>query len=235
MIKITDKGWAVLKNDTHISRWVEQRGDIENERDLIENIIAPMVKLEGSTIVDVGAMIGDHTATYSRLAGPSGVVLAFEPNPKAFACLQHNATRFTHNNVHLFNVALGESLTRAAFKPNDNVGASHLEESINPGDHVVEVFTLDSVIDSFPMPPVRLLKIDAEGYEPFVIRGASKLLSSAKPAVYYEVHRNALARNGFTSLQLKGMLRNFGYTHFRIIEQCSETDPQYNVLALADL
>ena len=228
----TKQGWAVLENDTHISRWVEQNGTLENEKNLIEGHIAPYVDFAGSTVIDVGAMIGDHTATYSRLVGPKGRVLAFEPNAAAYACLSYNSHMLQHPNVMPFFFALGAQRGKATMNRLHNVGASYLTQDFIADEDVVDVLTLDSAMEAVTVPPISLIKIDAEGYEPFVLQGARNTIKAHAPAIYYEVHQNALKRNGYAPQDIKHLLQTYGYTKFNIIERCSETSPQYNVLAL---
>lgn len=227
---ITPHGFAVLENDTHISKWVQLKGTLENERVFIERYVAPHLKLEGGTIIDVGAFIGDHTMTYSRLVGPKGMVLAFEPNPEAFACLQYNAIDVAeHPNVVVLNHALGDSAGTATLVPSPNAGASHLTLSDKGG---VSVRTLDSSYLGIPeLPPVKLIKIDAEGFEERILLGATRVISDHSPAVFYEVNHGALARNHTTADRVKTLLKSFGYNNFLLLDAKNEREEQYNVLA----
>ena len=71
-MKITKEGIAILENDTHISKWVEESGKLDHDQNDIPLILKYIN--EGDTVVDCGAFIGDHTIAYlnRRSVNPEG-------------------------------------------------------------------------------------------------------------------------------------------------------------------
>ena len=91
---------------------------------LMESLIRP-----GDTVVDVGANIGCHTLRMSRLVGPMGKVLAFEPDPQNLKLLRENLGKNNCTNVDVFPFALGDrNYTARLYGRLDNRGAQSLVE-----------------------------------------------------------------------------------------------------------
>jgi len=85
-MKILRNDLAVLENDTHISKWVEQHNSLIHNKSLAQELKFYLRK--DMTVVEIGAFIGDNTAFLKDL---SKWVISFEPNPEAFECLEHNS------------------------------------------------------------------------------------------------------------------------------------------------
>lgn len=123
----------------------------------------------GSTVFDVGAHIGWYTLKASKLVGPAGVVVSFEPSPKTFELLEQNTKHC--ENIKRINGAVS----------NFN-GFAMLQLVTNPEEHSlvysskkrikVQTITLDSFVTFKP----DLIKIDVEGAELKVLQGAQKIL-----------------------------------------------------------
>jgi tRNA G37 N-methylase Trm5 len=82
----------VIASDTHIGRWIEETGRLDHDQYLLPKIV-PLIP-EGGTVVDAGALYGDHTLAYAKAVGPYGEVFAFEPNPQSYTCLKKNMETF---------------------------------------------------------------------------------------------------------------------------------------------
>src|SRR5439155_1620403 len=128
--------------------------------------------------------VGYMTVLMGRRAGPDGRVVAFEPHPDLFRLLQENvgrATRSPSANVELHNVAVGGMTGQALlvippeFGTND--GLASLSATPRDGDIVisVDVVTLDDLLGDRS---VSVLKIDVEGHELSVLKGAARLIKS---------------------------------------------------------
>ena len=137
----------------------------------------------GDVVVDAGAHIGAFTEIASRLVGPTGCVYAFEPHPDNFALLRENVADLS--NVVAFNVALGEARGRTRMPYLEmNTGAVRSGE----GPFEVQVVRLDDVV-----PSADFLKVDVEGDEVSLLRGARGILKH-KPMIAMEVNEMAGAR-----------------------------------------
>ncbi len=138
-------------------------------------------------VLDIGANIGNHTLYLALVVGCR--VLAFEPNPQLANPLQESvAANKLDNRVTVIAKGVGAAPGRGAFlglKP-DNLGAQSLtliEGSDSSQDEGLEIITLDSL--QFDQ-PVKAIKVDVEGMELDVLKGASKLLEKDRPELFIE-------------------------------------------------
>ena len=152
----------------------------EKEFQLLDSLVRA-----GDWVIDVGANVGHYSARLSRLVGPAGRVLAFEPVPKTFRLLSANTRLFAHENVTLLNAAVSEQTTISGIEvPAVQSGAylAHLTESKTG----LQVLCLS--LDSLQLPHrVSLIKIDAEGHELAVLKGMKELLERDRPTLIVEL------------------------------------------------
>ena len=118
-MKILPNNIAVLENDSHISRWVEETGKLDHDEYSLP-IILKHIK-EGDYVVDAGAFIGDHTVAYVKAVGSTGRVYAFEPNLSAYECLVYNCPSAITIKAGLSNKPSSQFLSVA-----ENAGASRI-------------------------------------------------------------------------------------------------------------
>ncbi|MBI4544602.1 MAG: FkbM family methyltransferase [Gemmatimonadetes bacterium] len=165
----------------------------------------------GDVVYDVGAHIGFFSLLCARLVGASGRVLALEADPENAARLREHAERNRLRQIEVLEAAAWSAAGRLRFvrsqaRSSRNTGAVLGRGDGPGGEEVVEVraVCLNDLLPGGPEP--RLLKIDVEGAETDVLRGATMLLASARPLILCEVHTpenlEAVAR----------LLRGFGYT-----------------------
>ncbi|MFF3504286.1 FkbM family methyltransferase [Streptomyces sp. NPDC003247] len=145
----------------------------------------------GDTVLDIGANIGLVTFALSAMVGPSGAVHAFEPLPRLHDLIDQAIARNRVTNVTLHPFALGESESRLALTvPDGHAAASSFvaERSPHGSDDVdVEVRPLSDVLAARPIGPIRLVKIDVEGFETEVLRGAERYFADHPPyAILFE-------------------------------------------------
>jgi len=149
----------------------------------------------GMTFVDVGANIGIHTVTAAKAVGDAGCVFGFEPEPNNFRMLTENTRRNACTNVVLENAAVGEQASRLAlFLATGSIGTHSLVQSGPAADAStieVDVVSLDEYFATKEQ-SVDVLKIDVEGYEPSVLKGAQKLLAGVS-ALMFEYSQKPVA------------------------------------------
>ena len=138
----------------------------------------------GDLAIDAGANQGVITVRMASSVGPTGRVLAFEPNPPLVDLLRQSIAQAALSQVTLHPIALGEQEAELELTvPDDNSGKASLAGSHLRGRHVrVPVRRLDDVLRDVPG-PIRLLKLDVEGFEAPLLRGASRMLHDRPPAV----------------------------------------------------
>ena len=181
-------------------------------RDQRAEIRAVMSSLgAGETAVDVGANKGAYLYWMRRAVGAGGKVFAFEPQARLAAYLRGVVSEMNWTNVSIRGVALSDaSGTRALHIPGtgDSPGAS-LEDAVRTAgtyrDEVCETDTLDrQLVDE----KVALIKIDVEGHELAVFRGAERTLSESRPTLLFECEARHLTshamRDVFAFLEARG-------------------------------
>lgn len=198
---VNGKAVAARANDRDIGRHVLS-GDYEPHiTALFHRVIKP-----GMRVFDVGANCGYFTSLALSLVGALGHVWAIEPNPDNVRLLEIARRRNNARNLTIVPAAAGEYFGAASFYGARSTGmVGPLAD--NAGiDNVAALVTLDGLAHDFP---ADLIKIDVEGYEGHVFRGAQMLLSDRRPALVFGFSPNGL--DGMTGPELMDMLRDFGY------------------------
>jgi len=188
----------------------------KTELSVLEKFVTP-----GMTVVDVGANQGLYTLVLSRLAGPSGRVFSFEPDPDLFRTLSLNCDQNHAGNVKRYNCALGaEAGERNLFRSRVNAGDNRLAKSdredwFEPVS--VKVATLDSVLQSAS---VDFIKIDVQGWEFEVLKGMANLWANNPDlCIYFEFWPFGLRRAGCGPLEMLEYMEN---NSFRLYEPRSD-------------
>ncbi|USO01375.1 MAG: FkbM family methyltransferase [Alphaproteobacteria bacterium] len=148
------------------------------------NVIKALVK-QGDTVVEVGANFGVHTLRFSELVGSSGKVYSFEANPRVAKYLRQSLDINNIQNVDLRNAGIGDrDYDAQMIYESSNIGAGYIlssEEAFKTCKvkecQPVRMTTLDKELVDLT---VDFLKIDIEGYEPYLFKGAQKIIASNK-------------------------------------------------------
>jgi FkbM family methyltransferase len=171
-------------NDRYIGQALDLYGEYsEGEVVLFRRIVRP-----GDIVLDVGANLGAHTIFFSTAVGPRGAVLAFEPQRLVFQALCANMALNNVTNTVCYWTALTDApgvMSVPVIDPRRpfNFGGVGLGEHTR-GDQIAVMRA-----DSFALPRCRLVKIDVEGMELQVLRGATGLIERHHPVVYVENDR----------------------------------------------
>ncbi len=171
----------------------------------------------GDVVVDVGAHIGSFASAALEAVGPSGLVYAFEPNPATFGRLRDAFPNGVPSNVVLDRVAVGDRRADgvAMHEPPDTDGVRGDLASLAGGSDwqvagTVPMRRLDDLLPAAGR--IRLLKLDVEGFEPAVLRGAEGLLREQRfDAVMAEINPSALLRAGSRPADVIAALEQAGY------------------------
>lgn len=167
----------------------------------------------GSTVVDIGAHVGLHTLALSDCVGPSGQVIAVEPSPANAALLRFHIEANRLGNVRVIEALVADRIDAVAFSfrddPTDPAGfANSLAYDIGGRRIVLPMTNLDSICqDTNPS----LIKIDVEGAELLVLRGAAGLLTRAAPVLIVAVHPDPMRMLGTSPGELVQFLEMLGY------------------------
>lgn len=165
----------------------------------------------GSVVLDIGANVGYFTAHMSKLVGSAGLVHAFEPEPRNFSLLRSNVATNHLQNVVLHHMALGDREDTGVLHISDFSGGMHrLYPSNCCGDSKIEVpiRRLDSM---FSPRQISVIKIDVEGFEPFVLSGAQNLLEGQDVKIISEYCPPAMLEAGASLVKFLEQLIQWGF------------------------
>lgn len=161
----------------------------------------------GDRVVDVGANVGDTVLTSSVCVGPSGHVTGVEAHPRTYSFLAENVHLNRVNNVTLIHSAAGEQSGTVNFSDSryDDMN------QVNRGLLEVPLNTLDNLVTTTES--IALLKIDVEGYELPVFKGARRILSQTK-CIYFEVGDKMCRDFDYTPDELLAEVQSHGFSLF---------------------
>jgi FkbM family methyltransferase len=196
-----------------LTRAIIRRGNWEAaETRAFAAAIAP-----GDFVVDAGANFGHYALVAAAIAGPAGLVVAFEPHPAVFPLLADNVGLQDHGNIVAEPAGLAE--VRGTLEITTDLG--------NPGGHsfiasnvrsggggiVVPLRGLDEYLADQGLAERRLalLKIDVQGFEMRVLRGAAATIDRHRPVVFCEVTPDALRAAGDSHQALLDFFATRGY------------------------
>jgi FkbM family methyltransferase len=177
----------------------------------------------GSLVLDIGANIGAHTLSLAQSVGPAGRVLAFEPTDYAFRKLSRNlelnpelAQRVTAH--HCFLTAADASPVPSGIYSSwplakeAGLHAKHLGREMRT--EAARARSVDSVLSEYPARTVQLVKLDVDGFECDVLRGASRMLSTMRPVFVMELAPYVLVERGASLEEMLSFFVPNGYSFF---------------------
>ncbi len=181
-----------------IGRFLQENGeipDISREMALFGEFLRP-----GDTAIDVGANFGLFSLAFAQIVGENGHVLAIEPNDRVADRLYDSASEHEcGSSIHPFPLALGRE---------SGVGNIRIDPRGSGGTQIVPVDTGGEIyierLDIMNLPhvrPVRTIKIDTEGMDIDVLRGAVKILKEDRPFVIFEWNPEAMRTLGKRPMQ----------------------------------
>jgi FkbM family methyltransferase len=196
----------------HIQSYIYWLGRFEpRESAVVRNLLQ-----RGDWVIDAGANIGWFSLLASSIIGTSGKVFAFEPFGTTAEHLSRNLALNGASNVELHTIALSDSRGKAklTMTESDNIGTASLFAAHSDKGEIVDTGRLDEIV---PKRRFKLLKIDVEGAEPKVLRGAEKLLQAHQiENILFEVNEAALRRGGSSCAELIALVKSYGYRVWRI-------------------
>jgi FkbM family methyltransferase len=180
--------------------------------ELFRRLIEP-----GMAVVDVGANIGYFTLLSAKLVGAQGVVHSFEPTPEVCALLLRNVHVNGFQNVQVQETALADYVGEARFFCHPN---RHDQNSLRQLTDVtsrvidVKINTLDALFADSSR-KLAFIKIDVEGAEFSVLKGARRLLASHRPLVLFEISSHQ-EKYGVSGGDLVAFLKDLGYACYTV-------------------
>lgn len=210
------------------------RGFEESEIELMRFLTKP-----GMQVIDVGANVGFYTILLGKFVGPTGHVWSFEPFPPAVNYIKQNVELNLLSNITIVEKAVAEKTGMLDFNvfPEgcdvyNSLGATNRpEEKLQAVRKIsVAVTSIDDIADDIGIKKIDLIKIDVEGAEERVLRGAKNIIRfSPNVQIVVEIYEPSAEQCGCSSERLIEMLRSWGFSMYKIgiggsLHRCSVED-----------
>jgi FkbM family methyltransferase len=213
---------AVHSTSDHLTSWIlhEQGRWFETEVAMLPRLLEP-----GACFVDVGANVGVYSIAAAFFVGSTGRVVAFEPTMQARSMLEAAAKRNGFDNVTIRAEALSDHVGQAQLWFDDETERASFSrpKSTTVTSAPVPVSTLDAMFAELDLGNTDLLKLDAEGAEEAILRGAKAYLAANDPVILHEIK----VENS-PDLRVAKILAEAGFAPYRHV-------PGLDVLAPFDL
>lgn len=170
-------------DDEYVGKSLRHYGQFSDEEvDVMRKLLSP-----GDTVFDIGANVGAFTVPLAQMVGPTGRVIAFEPQPETCALLRRNVEQ---NNVsaavRVVECAASDAAGSIAMPRLDSLNHKNYGGvALGEGEGSARTIT----VDSLNLPFVHLMKIDVEGHETEVVKGARETIMRCRPFIYIENDR----------------------------------------------
>jgi FkbM family methyltransferase len=172
---------------------------------------------EGMTVIDVGAHHGQYSFLSAKLMNDKGKVHAFEPDPKNRAFFTKNVQANNYNSIKLHKYALSDKEGSSDFFAADGLGSFYSNPfssvfNAQPEKISVQTQTLDNIIMKENIQHIDLIKIDVEGAELLVLKGAERSLGNMTTNILMDVD----TRNNDEREEIFARLSSWGYKIHRL-------------------
>ncbi|MBK9990375.1 MAG: FkbM family methyltransferase [Verrucomicrobia bacterium] len=193
------------------------------ERDLVR-CYERLIK-HGDTVLDIGANIGAHTLPLARAVGPTGRVIAIEATEYAFAKLTRNIALNPSLSPNI--TAVHSLLISSQNEPHEQLITSSWPLDKTPSKDMplsgatkevgnAKAQTLDCLLSALNPHTVSCIKLDVDGHELSILRGATELLGKYRPSVYMELAPYCYASDMSKFEALLDIFRTANYTFRRL-------------------
>jgi FkbM family methyltransferase len=204
-----------LYKDSVLSKLIYD-GFEKEETDYVVSVLS-----EGDIFIDVGANIGLFSLLASKIVGNEGKVLCFEPAPITCSRLKENVKLNNLKNIDIRNIGLSNKKGELIFYVSKNghdawnsfaqSQDNKLESSIQ-----VPVSTLDIEVKDVDKSRIKILKIDVEGWEKFVLYGGKDFFVNYNPIVMVEFTEENTFNAGYPVYDIYNIMEEFGYVWYTI-------------------
>jgi len=161
----------------------------------------------GDVFVDIGAHVGWYTLRAARAVGPTGRVIALEPDPINRHQLEKNLSLNRVGNCNVVPLAAWSRTCRISWRPGQESVWHKIDEQ--DGSEVIEAARVDDLVAKWDLERVDWIKMDIEGGEVEALKGAAATLGRFRPALFIEVHgtlshlRELLQGRGYSIVQAR--------------------------------
>ncbi len=157
---------------------------------------------KGDVVFDIGAHVGFYSLLSAELVGENGEIFSFEPLLENYEYLKKHIKINNYKNIIAFNVAVSDREGAPFFSKGEYAATGRLADS---GEIKVNAIAIDDWIKNKRLPVPNVIKIDVEGAEVKVLKGAEATLKKFHPFIFLSVHGEKLKEECFA------ILRDCGY------------------------
>ncbi|HEX5052783.1 MAG TPA: FkbM family methyltransferase [Planctomycetota bacterium] len=204
-----------------LSNWSERLSwCLGRYHDLPVQLVLQQVLRPGDCFVDVGANLGMLSLLAHRLVGPTGLVIACEPNPRLRGRIEAQVRDNGIERLQLVAKALGDADGTAELREFDghsgwgSLSVAGPVGAVATASFHIPVVRGDDVLAAVPMQQPMVVKIDVEGHEVPALRGLRGTLAARLPLVLVEVAEAHQRRAGYSVRELREQLEGLGYRGF---------------------
>ena len=182
--------------------------------------IAKCILKPGDEIVEVGANVGTETFSFSDLVGNNGTVYAFEPLPANYEVVKNNILLNNITNIKLETIAISDKEGEFSFEVpkaiNSGMGKILVAGANARESETIKIkaLPLDHYINDFKRP--KLLALDTEGHEPYVLKGATEVINKFRPYIIVEAAEKRLKSSASSIAELYKILKDMNYEVYDI-------------------
>ena len=205
--------------------WVIYYGlNVENRSDLYSLVKSEMV------LFDIGSNVGETLLNFAKLTGKNGKVYGFEPVPYTFNKCSNNISLNAFSNISVAQIALSSKQESLYFQEanNNNSGGVFMNKNNTPGSYKVEGITLDAYVERIEITHLDLIKVDVEGFETNVLKGARETCKKFRPKLFVEVDEVNLKSQGSSANELIALITSYGYQISKIESLVAWDQPIYH-------
>lgn len=203
----------------------------------------------GDICIDVGANQGEYTLWMAKLSSDNGLVIAFEPLTKMYLQLKENITynpKF-YNKIITIQKGLSDKVSEMpiyavnasdSFSDNEGMPSIFYSDTRNTFIENIVLSTLDIELKKLNIKKINFIKIDVEGAELFVLKGAIETLKKDKPNLMIEFNEQTFNAAGYSSNEIFNLLEPLGYRFYIIgirgnLKPCNKNNipPFCNIIA----
>ncbi len=216
IFQINNSTKLILHKDSILSRMMYE-GFERNEIEFMKKVLR-----QGDTCIDIGANVGLFSLIASGIVGLTGKIISFEPSLVTYKRFIENIRLNKLTNIDARNIGLSDkkgTLKLNVLENGFDAWNSFVKVEEDKLGNTTEVFvsTLDAELVNLNKNKISFIKIDVEGWEKFVISGATQLLQHYSPTVMMEFTETNTFSAGYMVQELYDTMESFGYEWFRIV------------------
>lgn len=209
LTRLRDGSLIMADLDDFVGRAAYYCGDLDAKISwILKRTLRP-----GDAVLDVGGNMGVVALQAAHYVGPAGVVHAFEPQPDLAFLLEESAQLNGYRHLHVHAIALAAQAGRLRLyldQINSGAASSCIPDRPETCRSIdVPMARLDEALDLDDLPPLRLLKLDVEGAESQVLRGATRLMERNAPAAVLSEYNHHAVNAGDPPVHV--LLRQWDY------------------------